>query len=66
MHGICNRSLVYREVVQARSHCKKSYFWLCRNIACDGSTESNQIEKNRVCVPPGCCLEESGRRVGVI
>ena len=26
-HGICNCRLVYREVVEARSDYKKSYFW---------------------------------------
>ena len=27
VHGICNRSLVYRGVVETQSDYKKSYFW---------------------------------------
>ena len=27
VHRICNRTLVYREVVEARSKYKKSYSW---------------------------------------
>ena len=27
VYGICNRSLAYREVVEARADYEKSYFW---------------------------------------
>ena len=27
VHGIRGRRLVYKEVVEALSNCKKSYFW---------------------------------------
>ena len=52
MHGICNRRLVHKEVVEAISDYKKSYLWRCRNIAYRDSTGSSRIEKNRVRVPP--------------
>ena len=29
LHGICNRMLVYKKVVEVRSNYKKSYFWWC-------------------------------------
>ena len=38
VHGICNRRLVYREIVKTRSDYKKSYLWWFRNIACGDST----------------------------
>ena len=65
VHGICNCSLVYREVVKALSDYKKSYIWWCRNITSGDSTGSNQFEKYEVCVPPGCCLGERGEE-GVV
>ena len=50
---VCNRSLVHKEVAEARSDYRKSYFLSCRNIACGDSTWSNQIEKDRVRVLAG-------------
>ena len=63
-HGICNSRLVYREVVEAQSGYKKSYLWQFRNIACGDSTGINQIEKDKVCIPPGLVWEKEGRRRG--
>ena len=65
-HRIGNGSLVYSEVVESGSDYKESYFWRCRNIVCGDSTGSNQIEKDRVRVPPGCFLGGRVRKGGVI
>ena len=48
MHGICNHSLVNREVVEARLNYKKSYLCQFRN---PDSTGSFWIEKYQVHVP---------------
>ena len=65
LHRICNRRLVYKEVVETCSDYKKSYLWRFRNIACGGSTGSNRIKKDRVCVSRGLVWER-GRRGGVL
>ena len=51
LHGIGSNKLVYKKVAEVRSNYisyKKSYFWLFGNPACGDSTESNQIEKDKV------------------
>ena len=45
VHGICNRRLVYSEVVEVQSNYKKSYLWWFENIALGDSTGSNLIQK---------------------
>ena len=45
MHGIRSRKLVYKEVVEALSNYKRSYFWCFGNTACGDPTESNWIEE---------------------
>ena len=52
VHGIRSRRLVYKEVVQARSNYKKSYFLLFGNPVCGDSTGSNRIEKDQGRVSP--------------
>ena len=52
VHGIRGRRLVYKEVVEALSNCKKSYFWWYGNPACVDSTGSNRIEKDQARVSP--------------
>ena len=52
MYGTCSPRLVYNEAVEARSYYKQSYFWRFRNLACGDLTGNNQIEKDRVVVPP--------------
>ena len=47
------RRLVYGEKVEARSNFEKSNLQLFRKPACGHSSESNRIEKDRICVPPG-------------
>ena len=56
-YGIFNRRLLYKEIVKSRLNFKKSVLWLVRNISCGDSTGSNQIEKDRVRVPPVYILE---------
>ena len=48
MQGIDSRRLMYTEVVEVRSNCRKSYFWWFGNPTCDDSTRSNRIEKDKV------------------
>ena len=52
INGIRRRSLVYKEVVEAISNYKKSYFWWFENPACGDSTGSNRIEKDQAHVSP--------------
>ena len=56
--------MVNKEVVEARSNHKKSYLWIFRNPVCSYPTGSNQIENDRVCVPPGLVWEKG--RKGVV
>ena len=50
-HKICGVRLVYKEVVEALSNSKKSYFWWFGNPARGGSTESNRTEKDQTRAP---------------
>ena len=45
VHRICNRRLLYKKVIEARSNYKKSYFWWFGNPACGESTGSNKMKK---------------------
>ena len=65
VYGIFNRRLLYKEIVKPRLNFKKSVLWLVRNISCDDSTGTNQIEKDRVRVPP-VMFWKVGRRGGAI
>ena len=47
VHGIRSCRLVYKEVVEARSDYKKSYFWSFMNRTCGDSTMSNRIKKDQ-------------------
>ena len=38
---------VYKEVVEARSNYKKSYFWLFGNPTCGDSTGGDRTEKDQ-------------------
>ena len=65
VYGIFNRRLLYKEIVKPRLNFKKSVLWLVRNISCGDSTGTNQIEKDRVRVPP-VMFWKVGRRGGAI
>ena len=52
VHGIHGCRLVHKEVVEALSNYKKSYFWWYVNPACGDSTGSKWIEKDQACVSP--------------
>ena len=52
MYGIRDHKLVYKEVVEALSNYKKSYFWWYGNPACCDATGSNRIENDQACAPP--------------
>ena len=45
VHGIRSHRLVYKDVVEARSSYKKSYFWWFGNPPCGDSSGSNWIDK---------------------
>ena len=45
VHGIRSHRLVCKDVVEARSSYKKSYFWWFGNPACGDSSGSNWIDK---------------------
>ena len=63
VHGICNRRLVYSEVVEARSDYKKFYLQWFVNIVCYDATGSNQMEKDLVRVSPGRVLGKGGEKI---
>ena len=64
-YGIFNRRLLYKDIIKSRLNFKKSVLWLVRNISCGDSTGTNQIEKDRVRVPP-VMFWKVGRRGGAI
>ena len=47
VHGICNRRLLSKDVVEIRLNCKKSSFWWFGNPVCGELTGSNRIEKDQ-------------------
>ena len=52
-HGICGTQAGVQGKVEARSNFEKSNLQLFRKPACGHWSESNRIEKDRICVPPG-------------
>ena len=52
VHEIRSHRLLYKEVVEAQSNCKKSYFWWVGNLVCVNSTGSYQIEKDQGLLSP--------------
>ena len=61
LHGICSYKLVYREVVEARSNYKRSYFCYFQgfgNIICGDLTGVIWIEKDYVRLPPDLAWEK--------
>ena len=46
VHGICSSRQVLREVLEARSNCKRSYLWSLRKRTCGDLTGSDGVVKD--------------------
>ena len=44
-HGICNRTLVYKEVVEVQSDYKKSHFWWCWLLQLNLGTRGEHLNR---------------------
>ena len=67
MHGICNHSLEYREVVVRLDQTIRNLTFGDVEISLVViRLRGNYIEKDRIRVPAGCCLGETGRKCCVI
>ena len=64
VHGILVSRLVYKEVVEALSNYKKSYFWWFGNPTFGDSTSSTWTEKDQAYPPPRPFLRK--RREGTV